>query len=55
MKTEKKLKLVEEKETKEPRPWTHGADVMATFRRHGWVPPTEYRSDWLFAINRTQG
>lgn len=21
--------------------WTSGADVQATWRRHGWVPPSE--------------
>lgn len=32
--------------------WTMGADVMKTFKRHGFVPPTEYRDDFLFKINR---
>lgn len=32
--------------------WTMGADVMKTFRRYGFVPPTEYRNDYLFKINR---
>jgi len=32
--------------------WTRGADVMKTFKRHGFVPPTEYRDDFLFKINR---
>lgn len=35
--------------------WLHGSDVMATWRRHGFVPPTEYRDDYLFAINRKGG
>jgi hypothetical protein len=35
--------------------WTRGADVMATWRRHGFVPPTEYRSDYLFKVNREGG
>jgi hypothetical protein len=34
------------------RVWTHGADVMATWKRHGFVPPTEYRDDFMFKINR---
>lgn len=34
------------------RVWTHGADVMTTWRRHGFVPPTEYRNDYLFKVNR---
>ena len=32
--------------------WTRGADVMKTFKRYGFVPPTEYRDDFLFKINR---
>ncbi len=32
--------------------WTIGADVMKTFKRHGFVPPTEYRNDYLFKVNR---
>ena len=27
-------------------------DVMKTFKRYGFVPPTEYRDDYLFKINR---
>lgn len=23
--------------------WTRGADVQATWRKHGWVPPSEMR------------
>ena len=32
--------------------WTRGADVMKTFKRYGFVPPTEYRDDFLFKMNR---
>lgn len=32
--------------------WTRGADVMKTFKRFGFVPPTEYRDDYLFKVNR---
>ena len=32
--------------------WTTGADVMATWKKHGFVPPTEYREDYLFRLNR---
>ena len=32
--------------------WTRGADVMKTFKRFGFVPPTEYRDDNLFKVNR---
>lgn len=35
--------------------WTRGADVMGTWRRHGFVPPTEYREDYFFKINRDGG
>jgi hypothetical protein len=34
------------------KPWTHGADVMATWKRNGFVPPTEYRNDYKFKVNR---
>ena len=34
------------------RVWTRGADVMATWRRYGFVPPSEYREDYFFKINR---
>lgn len=56
--TEKKLMLVKEREetyeTPWGRVWKRGADVMTTFRRFGFVPPTEYRNDYLFKINREQ-
>jgi hypothetical protein len=32
--------------------YTGGADVLKTFKRYGFVPPTEYRDDYLFKINR---
>lgn len=59
----KKLVLIDDtmravpKQDKEPttlwgKPWTHGADVMATWKRHGFRPPTEYRNDYRFKINR---
>lgn len=35
--------------------WTRGADVMGTWKRHGFVPPTEYREDYFFKINREGG
>ena len=35
--------------------WTHGADVMKTFKQYGFVPPSEYRNDFLFRINRENG
>lgn len=35
--------------------WTHGADVMGTWKRFGFKPPTEYRNDYRFKINREGG
>jgi len=32
--------------------YTKGADVLKTFKRYGFVPPTEYRNDYLFKKNR---
>jgi hypothetical protein len=29
-----------------------GSDVQRTWRKYGWTPPTEYRSDYEFAKNR---
>jgi hypothetical protein len=35
--------------------WTRGSDVMVTWRRHGFVPPSEVRDDYYFKINREGG
>lgn len=32
--------------------WTHGSDVMATWKRFGFRPPSEYRNDYRFKVNR---
>jgi hypothetical protein len=32
--------------------YSKGSDVMKTFKRHGFIPPTEYRDDYLFKKNR---
>ena len=32
--------------------YSKGSDVMKTFKRHGFVPPSEYREDYLFKKNR---
>jgi hypothetical protein len=29
-----------------------GADVQKTWRKYGWIPPTEYRLDYEFPKNR---
>ena len=60
--TLRKLKSVEipEKPKRQPMAldknskfvYTKGADVMKTFKRFGFVPPTEYRDDFLFKLNR---
>jgi len=32
--------------------YTGGADVMSTWKKTGWTPPSEYRDDYLFKKNR---
>ena len=29
-----------------------GADVQKTWRKYGWIPPTEYREDYEFGKNK---
>lgn len=29
-----------------------GGNVMNTWRKYGWTPPTEYRTDYFFGTNR---
>jgi len=63
--TKKKLALVEDIRPAPPehethttpwgKVWTRGADVMGTWKRHGFVPPSEYRDDYFFKINREGG
>ena len=58
----RKVKLVEEQPVVKKSPmaldknskfvYTKGADVMKTFKRFGFVPPSEYRDDFLFKVNR---
>jgi hypothetical protein len=65
MKTQKKFQIVGEikRATVEPltfstpwgRAWTRGSDVMGTWKRYGFVPPSEVRNDWYFKINREGG
>lgn len=56
MRKVQRLTVVEQQKQEEQSPlaraWAHGADVMATWRRHGFVPPTEVRRDYMFKINR---
>lgn len=49
-KKEKRLPMMIDKDSKFV--YTGGSDVMKTFKRYGFVPPTEYRDDYLFKINR---
>ena len=32
--------------------YSNGSDVMKTFKRYGFVPPSEVRNDYLFKKNR---
>jgi hypothetical protein len=58
----RRVKLVEEQPKEKKKPmmldknskfvYTKGSDVMKIFKRFGFVPPTEYRDDYLFKKNR---
>ena len=32
--------------------YTPGGNVQSVWKKYGWVPPTEYRDDYLFKQNR---
>lgn len=32
--------------------YTPGGNAQAIWRKYGWMPPTEYRNDYLFKQNR---
>ena len=34
--------------------YASGSNVMATWRKYGFVPPTEYRDDYMFGKNREE-
>jgi hypothetical protein len=34
--------------------YASGANVMATWKKYGFVPPTEYRDDYMFGKNREE-
>ena len=46
----KRLPLATDKDSKFV--WTSGSDVMKTFKKYGFVPPSEVRNDYLFKKNR---
>jgi hypothetical protein len=48
--TQKKQPLAIEKNSKFV--YKRGADVMKLWRSYGFVPPSEYREDYLFKKNR---
>jgi hypothetical protein len=35
--------------------YTPGGNCQAIWRKYGWVPPSEYRDDYLFKTNREAG
>lgn len=35
--------------------YTPGGNVQSVWRKYGWVPPSEYRDDYLFKQNREMG
>lgn len=62
MKIVKRLEVVKEEKSAPRAPlaldsnskfiYTGGSDVMARWKRYGFVPPSEIRNDYLFKINR---
>lgn len=46
----KKLPMATDRDSKFV--WTSGSDVMKTFKKYGFVPPSEVRNDYLFKKNR---
>jgi hypothetical protein len=46
----KRLPLAIDRESKFV--WTSGSDVMKTFKKYGFMPPSEVRNDYFFKKNR---
>lgn len=42
----------EQKITNKEFKYTSGSNVQAVWRKYGWTPPSEYRTDYLFKLNR---
>lgn len=34
--------------------YASGANVMGTWKKYGFIPPTEYRDDYMFGKNREE-
>lgn len=49
-KTEPKPAMALDKDSKFV--YQSGADVQKTWRKYGWIPPSEYREDYEFGKNR---
>ena len=57
-----KFKLVSEQPKTKPSPmaidknskfvYQSGSDVQKTWRKYGWTPPTEYRTDYEFGKHK---
>lgn len=39
-------------ETNSTFKYTPGGNVQSVWRKYGWVPPSEYRNDYMFKQNR---
>ena len=58
----RKLRSITTPKPKKPAPmatdtnstfvYQSGADVQKTWRKYGWTPPTEYRTDFEFGKHR---
>ena len=57
----RRVRIVEEKKAVRPPlaidtnskfVYQSGADVQKTWRKYGWVPPSEYRTDYEFSKHK---